>query len=94
MWAVGNMVSNKVDGCQMDIMQKRAQCIDKNNGINQEFYIAHTPAKIKLNNIYNCHFSGSPIWNIFSLGAKQFEGTYNRSIKIMFGLPFETQVSD
>ena len=87
---VGNMVSNKVDGCQMDIMQKRAQYIDKNNGINQEMFFAHPQAKIRLNNIYNCHFSGSPIWNLFSPGAKQFEGTYNRSIKIMCGLPLET----
>ena len=74
----------------MDIIQKRAQYIEKNNGINQEFYFVHPLAKIKLNNIYNCHFSGSPISNIFSPGAKQFEGTYNRSIKIMCGLPLET----
>ena len=87
---VGNMVSNKIDGCQMDILQKRAQYIDKNNSINQEFHFAHPLSKIKLNNIYNCHFSGSPIWNIFSPGAKQFEGTFNRSIKIMSGLPLET----
>ena len=74
----------------MRYLQKRAQYIEKNNSIIQEFYFAHPLAKIKLNNIYNCHFSGSPIWNIFSPGAKQFEATFNRSIKIMSGLPYET----
>ena len=76
-------VGNKIDGCQMDILQKRAQYIDKISSINQEFHFAHPLSKIKLNNFYNCHFSGSPIWNIFSPGAKKFEGTFNRSIKIM-----------
>ena len=87
---LGNMVSNKVDGCQLDISQKRAQYIDKTNSINQEFFFSHPAAKLKLNNIYNCHFSGSPIWDMFSPGAKLYESTFNKSVKIMCGLPFET----
>ena len=52
---IGNMVTNKIDGRQLDIIQKRAKYIDKNNTILQELSFAHPTAKIKLNNIYNCH---------------------------------------
>ena len=43
-----------------------------------------------MNNIYNCHFSGSLIWNLFSEGTAKLEGTYNKSVKIMAGLPLPT----
>ena len=87
---LGNMVSNKVDGGQLDMKVKRARYIDRNCSINQEFQFSHPTSKISLNNIYNCHFSGSPLWNLFSGGADQFEGTYNKSVKVMLGLPLPT----
>ena len=40
--------------------------------------------------IYNCHFSGSQTWNLFSKGAQKFFSTYNRSVKVMADLPYET----
>ena len=45
---------------------------------------------MKINTVYNCHFSGSSIWNIFSAGAKNLEVSFNRSVMIMCSLPYET----
>ena len=87
---LGNMISNKVDGGQLDMEHKMASYIDKNCSINQEFQFAHPTSKILLNTIYNGHFSGSQIWNLFSKGAVKFESTYNRSVKIMAELPYQT----
>ena len=87
---LGNMVSNKIDGGQMDMKQKMAGYIERNCTLNQEFHFAHPRSKIQLNTIYNCHFSGCHIWNLFSQGARQFESTYNRSVKIMANLPIQT----
>ena len=70
--------------------QKMAKYIDKNCNLIQEFHFAHPSTKISLNNIYNCHFSGSQTWDLFSKGAVQFESTYNRSVKIMANLPYQT----
>ena len=70
--------------------QKIAMYIDRNCHLNQEFYFAHPVTKMTVNNIYNGHFSGSQIWNLFSKGAHSFESTYNRSVKIMADLPVET----
>ena len=41
---LGNMVSNKMDGGQVDMKQKEAKYIDKNCTINQEFSFAHPSA--------------------------------------------------
>ena len=87
---LGNMVSNQIDGGQADINQKAAQYIDKNCNINQEFFFAHPICKILLNKIYNCHFTGCQIWDLFSKGAEKFYGTYNRSVKVMADLPLAT----
>ena len=88
---LGTKVSNTIDGCQQDLKQKNAMYIDKNCTLDQEFYFAHPTVKLKLNTIYNCHFSGSQVWNLFSQGALSLEGTYNRSVKAT--LP-NTQVHD
>ena len=87
---LGTRITNKIDGCQLDMKQKIARYIDRNCSLNQEFYFAHPMTKIKVNNIYNCHFSGSQVWNLFSPGATSFEGTFNRSVKVMADLPYPT----
>ena len=87
---LGTMVSNQIDGCQVDIQQKRARYINRNNCIVQEFSFAHPISKLKLNAIYNCHFSGSELWDLFSPGIKSLEGSFNKSVKIMCNLPYET----
>ena len=87
---LGNMVSNQIDGGQLDMRQKAARYVDKNCSINQEFSFAHPRCRIMLNKIYNCHFSGCQTWNLFSQGAEKYYSTYNRSVKVMADLPFST----
>ena len=87
---LGTRISNQLDGCQSDVKQKIGQYIDKNCNLNQEFFFAHPETKIKINNIYNCHFSSFQVWNLFSSGAAKFEGTFNRSVKVMADLPLQT----
>jgi hypothetical protein len=65
---LGTTVTNQINGCQQDIKQKIARYIDKNCSLNQEFSFAHPSTRIKVNNIYNCHFSGSQVRNLFSQG--------------------------
>ena len=43
-----------------------------------------------INNIYNCHFTGSPLWDLFGKEVGQFERTWNVSIRMMLGLPQAT----
>jgi hypothetical protein len=54
---------------------KRANYIDKNIELNQEFYFAHPSTKVNLNQIYNSHHSGSPLWDLFGQGAASIEAT-------------------
>ena len=83
-------ISNVIDGCQLDMKVKNAKYIDKNNSLCQEFYFAHPKVKTKLNAIYNSHYTGSQLWKFGSKGLDKLESTYNRSIKIMFDLPWAT----
>ena len=87
---LGTKVTNRIDGCQQDLKQKTAQYIDRNCSLNQEFKFAHPETRIQVNRIYNCHFSGSQVWDLFSPGFASFEATFNRSIKIMGDLPYAT----
>ena len=45
---------------------------------------------MEVNQIYNSHFTGSNIWNLFGRECGKLESTYNRSVKIMCDLPYET----
>jgi hypothetical protein len=72
---------------------KRAKYIDKNIELNQEFFFAHPSTKVKLNQIYNSHYSGSPLWDLFGQGAASIEASFNRSVKVMLDLPFATHRS-
>ena len=69
---------------------KRAQYISKNIEINQELHFAAAATKLQVNKIWNTHFSGSPLWNLFSPGAERFLGSYNKSMKYMMKLPLAT----
>ena len=73
-----------------DILVKRAAFIHKNNEINQEFYFSHPDTKIKINSIYNSHFTGSNLWNLFSREAVMVENSWNVSMRLMLDLPRET----
>jgi hypothetical protein len=87
---LGITVTNIIDGCQKDIMIKRARYIERSCEKNQEFYFAPPEIKMKLHNIYNSHFTGSACWDMTSPAARMMEGTFNRNIKITFDLPYAT----
>ena len=87
---LGNTIKNISDGFQEDMRTKRARYISKNVEINQEFHFAAASTRIQVNRIWNTHFSGSPLWNLFSPGAESIVGSYNRSIKCMLKLPLAT----
>ena len=64
--------------------------INKNNSIMQEFYFARPETVSMVNRIYNSHFTGSQLWDLGSREVEKLISTYNRSVKLMFGLPWAT----
>ena len=58
--------------------------------LNQEFQFASPKTRFKINQIYNSHFYGSPIWNLFGNAADMFLKSYNRSVRITLDLPLTT----
>ena len=87
---LGNFIENRIDGLKKDIRMKRAEYINKNNEIIQEFSFCHPKAIFHLNKVYNSHFSGSCLWDLFSREAVMLENTWNVSIRLMFDLPIQT----
>ena len=82
-----------MDSGTKDMKVKTAQYISKNMELNQEFYFTHPSTKLKINLIYNSHYSGSPIWNLFGPGSLRIQSSYNRSVKVMLDLPLSTHRS-
>ena len=87
---LGITLENKIDGMRKDILIKRADFIKKNNEIIQEFHFSHPETKIKLNSIYNSHFTGSCLWNLFGREAVMVENSWNVAMRLMLDLPRET----
>ena len=87
---LGNTISNKANMTEKDIYIKRAQFISKAAELNQEFYFASGRTRLELNSIYNNHFTGSSLWNLFGKAAKNLECSYNVAVRNMFGLPLQT----
>ena len=58
--------------------------------INQEFFCLPASVKMRLNLLYNSHFSGSNIWRFESKEASHLYSSWNRNIKLVFGLPWGT----
>ena len=73
-----------------DMEVKKAKYIAKCNEICQEFFFATAKTKCKLNWIYNMSWYGSALWDLTSEEFLRIESTYNRSIKILFNLPYDT----
>ena len=69
-----------------DILEKRAEYIQRNNELMQEFSYAHSDTKININNIYNSHFYGSVLWNLGCREADMIYNTWNSSIRKMLRL--------
>ena len=75
---------------KQDLLEKRARFISRNMELIQEFSFAHPVTKCQVNEIYNFHFTGSPLWNLFSREAEMLENSFNLSIKSMFDIPRES----
>ena len=87
---LGNTIVNNIDGMSQDILEKRAQYIAKNNELVQEFSFAYPSTKCLINNIFNTHFTGSSIWNLFNSASQKLEKSWNVSVRTMLSLPRET----
>ena len=87
---LGITVTNCLDGCQKDAMSKRARFIQRSNELLQEFHFAHVDTKVKLNTVYNSHFTGSNCWDLTGRACEMLEATYNRNIKLTYNLPYPT----
>ena len=55
-----------------------------------EFMFAHPKTRLKTNMIFNSHFTGSPIWDLFCQDAIRLENSWNVSFRIMYDLPVQT----
>ena len=75
---------------EQDILIKRAEFINKSMELSQEFYFASSRTKFRINGIYNSHFYGSPIWNMFGKSCKSLLASYNRFVRLTFELPLTT----
>ena len=76
-----------------DTMIKRQHYISRNNELIQEFQFTDPVVRFKMNLIYNSHFSGSPLWDLFSSEIETFYKTLNISVRRMFELPNITHTS-
>ena len=87
---LGNSFESKYNGMVKDIKIKRAQYIDKNCELMQEFMFAHPTTRLETNMVFNSHFTGSPIWDLFCPEAEQLEKSWNVSFRLMYDLPLQT----
>ena len=84
---LGCKITNNIHGLPKDIMEKRAQYINRVNELNQEFYFADTLTRIKINNIFNTSFYGSQIWDLFNQESERVEKTWNTSQRVLLRIP-------
>ena len=88
---LGMKIENKPGNIvTQDMKEKRAQYIQRNNELMQEFSYAHSTTKTKINSIYNSHFTGSVVWDLFGHEAEMIYNTWNTSIRKMFRLDRKT----
>jgi hypothetical protein len=87
---LGVKIENSIDGLKQDMMEKRGQFINTNNTLMQEFYFAHPDTKVTLNSIYNSHFTGAPLWDLFCREATMIENSWNVAIRKMLNIDFQT----
>ena len=80
-----------MDGMRQDMKEKRARYISRNIELNQEFSFAHPKTKFKVNLIWNSHFSGHVLWDLFCREAEMIENTWNVSFRKMYSLPRNTR---
>ena len=90
---LGNTISNEKFPTAADTEIKRARFIQRTCEINQDLYFAAPQTKLLVNDIYNSSWYGSNIWDLFSSHSVRAESSYNRSVKVALGLPYNTHRS-
>ena len=78
-----NNPGNKIN---QDMKEERGQYIQRNNELVQKFSFAHSSTKSNINAIFNSHFTGSVLWDLFSGEAEMIYNTWRTSIRKMFRL--------
>ena len=87
---LGISLTNQKNILASDMNVKKARYISKNIELNQEFHFAAPETRLKVNEIYNSSWFGSVLYSLYSPEAVKLESSYNRSVKVMLDLPFET----
>ena len=90
---LGNQMTSIQDGYQKDASSKRAQFIDRNINLNQEFSLAHPELKSRINQIYNSSFYGSVLWDLKGEKTKQLINSWSFAVREMWNLPFNAHRS-
>ena len=90
---LGITITNSKNILETDMDIKKARYVARNIELNQEFHFASEVSKLKINDVYNSSWFGSVLYNIYSSETVKLESAYNRSIKVMMDLPFETHRS-
>ena len=70
---LGNKIMDEMNGLKQDIKEKRARYISRNNELLQEFSFAHPRTKFQINKIFNSHFSGQVLWDLFCRESEMVE---------------------
>ena len=70
-----------LDGYAADIREKRAQFIERNCEINQEFAFAHPEVKTRINRIYNSSFPGSVLWDLSSKNSQMIMNSWSVAVR-------------
>ena len=83
-------LTNQKNILYKDMSIKKARYVARNIELNQEFHFASFETKIKINELYNSSWFGSVMYMLYGTEAVKLESSYNRSIKIMMDLPYET----
>ena len=87
---LGSKMTNILDGYQEDVKCKRAQYIERNCELLQEFPLAHPLLKCKINRIYNSSFYGSVTWDLNSISVQKLINSWSVSVRHMWNLPFNS----
>ena len=70
-----------------DTMEKRAQYVAKCNELRQKFHFPDPNTVAFLNDMYNTHFYGATLWDLFSNESERIVGTWNARHRIVYSLP-------
>ena len=74
----------------LDLRVKKGIFIQNVMELNQEFSSLPPEIKMKLNLLYNSHFTGSSIWRLESVEARHLVSSWNKNIKLVYDLPWAT----